>query len=51
MFPYYVVRAIGGGLYLTGALIMAYNVTMTILGYQRDETAIPGLAVQPQPAE
>ncbi len=51
MFPYYVVRAIGGGLYLSGALIMAYNLTMTILGYQRDETAIPGLAAQAQPAE
>lgn len=28
----YVVRAIGGGLFLTGMLIMAYNVAMTILG-------------------
>ena len=29
-FPYYVVRATGGGLYLTGALIMAYNLWMTV---------------------
>jgi cytochrome c oxidase cbb3-type subunit 1 len=30
MFPMYVVRAIGGLLYLTGALIMGYNLWMTI---------------------
>ena len=29
-FPMYVVRATGGGLYLTGALIMAYNLWMTV---------------------
>ena len=51
MFPYYVLRAVGGGLFLLGALIMAYNVTMTILGYQRDEAPIPGAAPTLQPAE
>jgi len=51
MFPYYVLRAVGGGLYLSGALIMAYNVTMTIRGYQRDEAPIPGAAPTLQPAE
>lgn len=52
LIPYYVLRAIGGGLYLAGALIMAFNVTMTILGHQRDEEAIPGSAAAlPQPAE
>ena len=51
MFPYYVLRAVGGGLFLLGALIMAYNVTMTILGYQRDEAPIPGAAPALQPAE
>ena len=30
MHPYYVVRATGGALFLTGALIMAYNVIRTI---------------------
>ena len=29
-FPMYVVRALGGTLYLTGALIMAYNLWMTV---------------------
>ncbi len=30
MHPYYVIRAIGGALFLIGALIMAYNLYMTI---------------------
>ena len=30
-------RTLGGLLYLVGAIIMAYNLTMTILGYQREE--------------
>lgn len=32
MHPYYVIRAMGGVLYLTGALIMAYNFYKTIKG-------------------
>ncbi|MET3612346.1 cytochrome c oxidase cbb3-type subunit 1 [Rhizobium aquaticum] len=51
MFPYYVLRAVGGGMYLLGGLIMAYNVTMTILGHQRDEAPIGGAVPQLQPAE
>ena len=34
MHPFYVIRAIGGALFLIGALIMAYNVWRTI--YPRD---------------
>jgi cytochrome c oxidase cbb3-type subunit 1 len=49
--PYYLIRALGGGLYLTGALIMAWNVAMTILGYQRDEEPIGGAIPAMQPAE
>ncbi len=30
--PYYIIRAIGGGLYLVGALIMAYNLWRTARG-------------------
>lgn len=37
MHPYYVIRALGGVLYLTGALIMAYNFWKTIKGEVRDE--------------
>lgn len=32
MFPFYVIRALGGVLYLTGALLMAFNVWRTIRG-------------------
>jgi cytochrome c oxidase cbb3-type subunit 1 len=49
MYPYYVMRMLGGLLYLAGALLMAYNIIMTILGYQRDEG--PALASALQPAE
>ncbi|NNG73258.1 cytochrome-c oxidase, cbb3-type subunit I [Rhizobium laguerreae] len=52
MFPYYVLRAVGGTLYLAGGLVMAWNVFMTIRGHLRDEAAIPTTFVpQPQPAE
>jgi cytochrome c oxidase cbb3-type subunit 1 len=53
MFPYYLARAAGGGLFLAGALVMAYNLTMTILGHQREEEPIGGAAPKPalQPAE
>lgn len=51
MHPYYVMRAIGGAMYLSGALIMAWNITMTILGYQREEEPLPGSVPALQPAE
>ncbi|WP_353216781.1 cytochrome-c oxidase, cbb3-type subunit I [Sandarakinorhabdus sp.] len=35
--PMYVLRALGGGLYLAGALVFAYNIAMTIAGKQRVE--------------
>ncbi len=38
--PMYVMRAFGGGLYLAGAVIMAYNIWMTIAGHTRDEAAM-----------
>ncbi len=37
MHPFYVIRAIGGLLFLIGALIMVYNFRMTVLGKRRDE--------------
>jgi cytochrome c oxidase cbb3-type subunit I len=40
MFPMYVIRAAGGALYLSGALIMVYNVWRTIAGDQRQEKAM-----------
>jgi cytochrome c oxidase cbb3-type subunit 1 len=46
-----VVRALGGGLYLAGALVMAWNITMTILGRQRQEAPTSGAVPLPQAAE
>ncbi|GHF41385.1 cytochrome-c oxidase, cbb3-type subunit I [Seohaeicola zhoushanensis] len=44
-FPMYVVRALGGVMYLTGALIMVYNLWMTVRGVPAKEqnlaTAVP----------
>ncbi|WP_198507713.1 cytochrome-c oxidase, cbb3-type subunit I [Qipengyuania seohaensis] len=37
MFPMYVLRAFGGLLYLSGALVMTYNIWMTLAGKLRDE--------------
>jgi cytochrome c oxidase cbb3-type subunit 1 len=37
MHPMYVIRAIGGFFFLTGALIMVFNFYMTIHGHRRDE--------------
>lgn len=51
MFPYYVMRAAGGALFLAGALVMAFNVTMTILGRMRDEAAAMDAVPLPAPAE
>ena len=36
--PYYVIRALGGLLFVTGSLIMAWNLYRTIKGDIRDET-------------
>ena len=40
MFPMYLIRAFGGLLYLSGALVMAFNVWMTIAGKLREEAAM-----------
>jgi cytochrome c oxidase cbb3-type subunit 1 len=52
MKPYYLIRGIGGVLFLIGAIIMAYNLTMTILGYEAEESEPEG-ALKPAlvPAE
>jgi cytochrome c oxidase cbb3-type subunit I len=51
MFPYYVLRAVGGIMYLAGSLIMAFNITMTILGYERQEKLPGSVPANLQPAE
>ena len=47
-FPMYLLRAFGGVLYLTGALIMAYNVWQTILGTLRQEEQMGQAAYNPE---
>jgi cytochrome c oxidase cbb3-type subunit 1 len=37
MHPFYLIRALGGGLFLIGALIMAYNLWRTAKGDERVE--------------
>ena len=51
MFPYYVVRTLGGTLYLAGGFVMAWNVYQTIRGRIRNEAPIGGYAPALQPAE
>jgi cytochrome c oxidase cbb3-type subunit 1 len=40
-YPYYVVRLLGGLLYLSGMLVMAYNVARTIAGSKAVDAPIP----------
>jgi cytochrome c oxidase cbb3-type subunit 1 len=47
MHPYYVIRALGGVLFLLGSLIMVYNVARTIRGDMRKEAAIGGNTAVP----
>jgi cytochrome c oxidase cbb3-type subunit 1 len=45
MYPYYVIRVMGGVLYLAGALIMVWNVWMTVTrGEQEEAVASPAPA-------
>ena len=44
MHPYYLVRFLGGVLYLSGMLIMVYNLVRTTRGARTVEMPIPGLA-------
>ncbi len=47
MKPYYLIRIFGGLLYLAGALIMVWNVAMTIAGRLRDEAPMTTAAFDP----
>lgn len=48
MHPYYLIRALGGALYLAGGLVMVWNVWQTLKGRQRDEAPMGG---RPIPAQ
>ena len=43
-YPYYVIRLTGGLLFLSGMVVMAYNVAKTVLGSQPQEARIPAVA-------
>lgn len=42
-YPYYVIRFLGGGLYLSGMLLMAFNVFKTMQGGRLVEARIPAM--------
>ena len=44
MHPYYLMRTVGGSLYLIGGLVMAWNVWQTIKGRTREEAPMGGRA-------
>jgi cytochrome c oxidase cbb3-type subunit 1 len=43
MQPFYAIRALGGLLFVIGALVMAYNVWRTARGELRDEAPVAGM--------
>ncbi|WP_333834442.1 cytochrome-c oxidase, cbb3-type subunit I [Rubrimonas sp.] len=51
MHPFYVIRAMGGVLYLLGGLVMAYNIYKTIKGDLREEAGQPSRGPAPVAAE
>lgn len=48
MKPYYVIRMLGGLFYLTGALVMAWNIFKTIKGDLRQEAPMTDAAFDPE---
>jgi cytochrome c oxidase cbb3-type subunit 1 len=44
-YPYYVIRFIGGLMYVAGMLIMAWNVWMTVVGGRSVQVKVPVMAV------
>ena len=49
-YPYYVVRLVGGLLYLSGMVIMLWNTVMTAMNGKAVEARIPALIGSPAPA-
>ena len=46
--PYYLIRAVGGLLYLAGGVLMVWNVAMTIAGRLRDEAPLTDAPYDPE---
>jgi cytochrome c oxidase cbb3-type subunit 1 len=51
MHPFYVIRAMGGVLFLIGSLVMVYNLIRTARGDVREEAGVPAAAPGMTPAE
>jgi cytochrome c oxidase cbb3-type subunit 1 len=51
MHPFYVIRAMGGVLFLIGSLIMVYNLIRTARGDVREEARVPEATPSMKPAE
>jgi len=49
-YPFYAIRLLGGLLYLSGMLIMAWNVFMTVSDAKPAEALIPAPAAVPHSA-
>jgi len=47
MHPFYVIRAMGGVLFLTGALVMTYNLVRTARGDVRESERMPQAGTAP----
>jgi cytochrome c oxidase cbb3-type subunit 1 len=48
LFPYYVIRAVGGLFYLAGAILFVYNIVQTIRGKTAtEERPVRDAALQP----
>ena len=45
MYPYYMIRLLGGAMFFAGMLIMAYNVIKTISGQKAVDAPIPAPAM------
>jgi cytochrome c oxidase cbb3-type subunit 1 len=43
MHPFYIIRALGGALFLTGALLMVWNLWQTVNAHQPESAAMPSL--------
>jgi cytochrome c oxidase cbb3-type subunit 1 len=50
MYPYYVIRVLGGVLYLAGALIMVWNVWMTVSRAEQAEAVVTPAPASAVPA-
>ena len=49
-YPYYMIRLLGGGMFLSGMFLMAYNAWKTIAGSTAVDAPIPEFVAEAAPA-